>query len=67
MMPISDVIEPFIQRGMFSDLDTAITEMARTYTAHHIQQHQATIDRLQAQYGMTYEQFVLICKRQPTF
>lgn len=58
MMTMPEVIEPFIQRGMFTDVDTAVAEMARNYTTHHIQQHQTTIDRLQTQYGMTYEQFV---------
>lgn len=54
-MPI--VIEPFIRRGMFADSDTAIAEMARDYIARHVEAHQATIERLQARYGMTYEQF----------
>jgi hypothetical protein len=57
MIQMPTVIEAFIERGMFTDSDTAITEMARSYTAHHIQRHQATIKHLQAQYGMTYEQF----------
>jgi hypothetical protein len=58
MMPMPNVIEPFIRRGVFADSDAAIAEMARAYTARHIQQYQATIDRLQAQYGMSYEAFL---------
>lgn len=56
-MQTSPVIEPFIRRGIFNDSDAAIVEMARDYIARHVAAHQATIDRLQTKYGMTYEQF----------
>lgn len=58
MMTMPEMIEPFIQRGLFADVDTAVAEMARNYTTQHIQQYQDTINRLQAHYGMTYEQFL---------
>lgn len=58
MMQTSVVIEPFMRRGVFSDPDTAVFEMARAYASSHIQQYQDTINRFQAQYGMSYEEFL---------
>ena len=47
-----------MRRGMFSDPDAALVEMVRVYTSSHIQQYQETINRFQAQYGMSYEEFM---------
>jgi hypothetical protein len=55
-MPIA--IEPLLKHGLFQDTDTAITEMVRVYTANHVQQYQATINELQAKYGMDYDTFL---------
>jgi len=54
---VTAVIEPFVQRGLFENPEKAVVEMARVYILRQIQQHQDAMDRLQAQYGMSYEQF----------
>jgi hypothetical protein len=51
------LIEPFVQRGLFESPEKAIIEMARGYILHQIEQNQAVIEKLQAKYGMTYDQF----------
>ena len=53
-----NVLEPFVARGLFANSEEAATEMARIYILRQIQRHQAVIDRLEAKYGMSYEQFV---------
>ncbi len=53
----STIIKPFIQRGIFTNQEGAIAEMARTYIVGQIQEYQQTIDTLQSRYGMSYEQF----------
>ncbi len=54
---VTAVIEPFVQRGLFENREKAVAEMARVYILRQIQQYQEAMDRLQAQYGMSYEQF----------
>lgn len=54
---VSTIIQPFINRGLFESPEKAVTEMARHYTLHQIEQYQAILNRLQNKYGMTYEQF----------
>ncbi len=53
----STIIEPFVQRGLFESEEKAVAELARTYVVAQIQQYQKKIEALQAQYGMSYEQF----------
>lgn len=52
-----NVLEPFVERGLFANSEEAAAEMARVYILRQIQRHQAIIDRLEAKYGMSYEQF----------
>ena len=54
---VTTVIEPFVRRGLFSSPEQAVTEMARDYVLHQIDRHRATIEKLQAKYGMNYDQF----------
>jgi hypothetical protein len=54
---ISTVVEPFVRRGLFASPERAVTEMARDYVLHQIDHHRVTIEKLQAKYGMTYDQF----------
>lgn len=53
----STIIEPFVQRGLFENEEKAVAELARTYVVAQIQAFQKTLDALQSQYGMSYEQF----------
>ena len=54
---ITAVVEPFVRRGLFATPEKAILEMARDYALRQIERYQSSVERLQAQYGMTYEQF----------
>lgn len=54
---VASVIEPFVRRGLFSSPERAVTEMARDYVLHQIERHRSVLEKLQAKYGMTYEQF----------
>jgi hypothetical protein len=55
--PITTIVEPFVRRGLFSSPEQAIVEMARDYVLHQIEHYRSIIEKLQAKYGMTYEQF----------
>jgi hypothetical protein len=54
---IAAVVEPFVRRGLFASPEKAVAEMARDYVLRQIEQYRAVDERLQAKYGMTYEQF----------
>jgi len=54
---ISNIIEPFIQRGLFESPEKAILVMARDYVLHQVERYQATINRFRHKYGMEYELF----------
>ncbi len=54
---IAAVVEPFVRRGLFASPEKAVAEMARDYVLRQIEQYRAVVERLQAKYGMTYEQF----------
>ncbi len=54
---VASVIELFVRRGLFSSPERAVTEMARDYVLRQIEHHRGVIEKLQAKYGMTYEQF----------
>ena len=57
MSSVASVVEPFVRRGLFSSPEKAVTEMAREYVLRQIERYRSIDDRLQAKYGMTYEQF----------
>lgn len=63
---IATVVEPFVRRGLFTSPERAVTEMARDYILHQIDHHRATIEKLQAKYGMNYEQFNAYLKLRAT-
>jgi len=54
---VATLVEPFVRRGLFATPERAVAEMARDYVLRQIEHHRATVERLQAKYGMTYEQF----------
>jgi len=54
---VAAVVEPFVRRGLFDSPETAVVEMAREYVLRQIERYRAITERLQAEHGMTYEQF----------
>ena len=54
---VAAVIEPFVQRGLFPAPEKAVVEMARDYILRQVDRHRATLERLQAKYGMNRDQF----------
>ncbi len=54
---VATLVEPFVRRGLFATPERAVAEMARDYVLRQIEHHRATIERMQAKYGMTYDQF----------
>lgn len=54
---IGTLVEPFVRRGLFATPERAVAEMARDYVLRQVEHHRATVERLQAKYGMTYDQF----------
>ncbi len=59
---VATVVEPFVRRGLFASTEQAVVEMARDYILRQIEHHQAIIEKFQAKYGMSYEQFVAYLK-----
>ena len=54
---VLSVIEPFVRRGLFSSVEQAVTELACDYVLRQIEHYQEISARLQAKYGMIYEEF----------
>jgi len=54
---VATLVEPFVRRGLFATPERAVAEMARDYVLRQIEHHRATVERLQAKHGMSYEQF----------
>lgn len=52
------VMEPFVQRGLFPSAEAAIVEIVRDYTLRQIERYRTVEAEFEAQYGMSYEQFM---------
>lgn len=57
MSTVIDIVKPFVQRGLFPSTEKAVAEMAQDYILRQIERYRAVDERLQAKYGMTYDQF----------
>ena len=57
MSTVTDIVTPFVRRGLFATPEKAVVEMAQDYVLHQVEKYRAVDDRLCAKYGMTYEQF----------
>ena len=57
MQTVSSILQPFVQRGLFPSTEKAVAEIAQDYVLRQIERYRAIDQRLQAQYGMTYDQF----------
>jgi len=51
------LVEPLVRRGLFASAERAVAEMTRDYVLRQIERYHATIEKWQAKYGMTYDQF----------
>lgn len=54
---LSAVVEPFVRRGLFPNVEMAVTEIARDYILHQIDHYRSIEAALEARYGMSYGQF----------
>lgn len=54
---VAALVEPFVRRGLFATPERAVAEMTRDYVLRQIERYRAIIEKLQAKYGMTYDQF----------
>jgi hypothetical protein len=59
MVTASTYIELFVRRGLFASQEQAVATLARSYILQQIEQYRVTIADLEAQYGMTYAQFIV--------
>lgn len=57
MQTVTSILQPFVQRGLFSSTEKAVAAIAQDYILRQIERYHAIDERLQAKYGMTYEQF----------
>jgi hypothetical protein len=57
MSTVVDIVKPFVRRGLFPSTEKAVAEMAQDYVLRQIERYRAADERLQAKYGMTYDQF----------
>jgi hypothetical protein len=57
MQTVSSILQPFVQRGLFPSTEKAVAEIAQDYVLRQIERYRAIDERLQSQYGMTYDQF----------
>ena len=63
---MSDIVQPFVRRGLFATPEKAIAEMAQDYILRQIERYRAVDERLQAKYGMTYDQFEAYLRARST-
>lgn len=54
---LTAVVEPFVRRGLFPNVETAISEIARDYVLRQIERYRAIEADFRTRYGMSYEQF----------
>ncbi len=57
MHTVTDIVQPFVRRGLFPSTEKAVAEMAQDYVLRQIERYRAVDDRLRTKYGMTYDQF----------
>ena len=57
MQTVTDIVKPFVRRGLFPSTEKAVAEMAQDYVLRQIERYRAVDARLRAKYGMTYDQF----------
>jgi hypothetical protein len=54
---LTAVVEPFVQQGLFPNVETAVVEFARDYVLRKIEHYQTIEAAFKTRYGMTYDQF----------
>jgi hypothetical protein len=54
---VANVIELFVERGLFSTPEQAMYKIACDYVLRQIECYQEIIENLETKYAMTYEQF----------
>ena len=57
MQTVTSILQPFVRRGLFPSAEKAVAEIAQDYILRQIERYRAVDERLQAKYGMAYDQF----------
>jgi hypothetical protein len=54
---IAEIINPFVDKGLFENAESAVKQLMFDYIIHQIENHQLIINKFEKKYGMNYLQF----------